>query len=135
MVQLGQGARMALAGALLVSGVGMAVADEVGKIEYDNACAACHGATGLGDGPLAEMMTVPVPDLTGLQAANDGKFPMLDVIQFIDGRTGTRGHGYPMPVWGDRFKASMEDMGSYGAEVQIRGRILSLAYFLQSLQK
>lgn len=135
MMQPGKFGRIALAGAMLVLGAGLASADEVGKAEYDSACATCHGATGVGDGPLAEMMTVPVPDLTKLQSANDGVFPMLDVIQFIDGRTGIRGHGYPMPVWGDRFKASLDDVGPYGAEVVVRGRILSLAYYLQSLQQ
>jgi len=41
--------------------------------------------------PRAESMTVELPVLTGFSAANDGSFPMLDVIQTIDGRQGTRG--------------------------------------------
>ena len=80
-------------------------------------------------------MTVEVPALTGLAAANDGTFPLLDVIQTIDGRQGTRGHGYPMPVWGTRFSKETETPGPYGAEAVIRGRILSLAYYLESLQE
>lgn len=112
-----------------------AVADELGKKEYMNNCASCHGESGLGQGPLSELMTVDVPSLTNLAANNDGKFPMLEVIQTIDGRQGTRGHGYPMPVWGDRFTASMGDMGPFGAEAAVRGRILSLAYYLESIQE
>ncbi|MCR8549815.1 cytochrome c [Salipiger sp. P9] len=111
-----------------------AQADQAGEAEYLNHCAACHGVSGTGDGPLAEMMTVPVPDLTQISARNDGAFPMLAMIQVIDGRTGVRGHGYPMPVWGQRFKDSAEEMGSYGSEIEVRGRILSLAYFLESIQ-
>lgn len=113
-----------------------AFAQDPGEVEYMQACAACHGATGVGDGPLAELMTVPMPNLTQLSAANDGAFPMLAVIQVIDGRTGIRGHGYPMPVWGDRFKTEAEPRaGEYGAELLVRGRVLSIAYYLESLQQ
>ena len=114
---------------------GAALAESAGKAEYMNACASCHGASAEGDGPLAEMMTVPVPSLTGLAAANDGVFPMLAVIHTIDGRQGTRGHGYPMPVWGMRFSEEVENPGPYGTEMVVRGRILSIAYYLESIQK
>ena len=114
---------------------GASVADELGESEYLNACASCHGESGAGDGPLAQLMTVKVPALTGLSAANDGVFPMLEVIQTIDGRQGIRGHGYPMPVWGKRFKDDIESAGPYGAEAIVRGRILSLAYYLETIQQ
>ncbi|MGC9369304.1 MAG: c-type cytochrome [Paracoccaceae bacterium] len=115
---------------------GAAHADDAGKAEYINACAACHGESGVGDGPLAELMTVPMPNLTTLAQQNDGVFPMLDVIHIVDGRTGVRGHGYPMPVWGSRFKGEVvEEMGDYGAEMVVRGRVLSIAYYLESIQQ
>lgn len=114
---------------------GMASAEELGKKEYMNNCASCHGETGMGAGPLSELMTVEVPSLTTLSADNDGKFPMLEVIHTIDGRQGTRGHGYPMPVWGDRFTASLENSTPFGAEAVVRGRVLSIAYYLESIQQ
>lgn len=110
-------------------------ADELGKSEYMNACAACHGASGAGDGPFAGFLKTEVPALTGLSAANDGEFPMLQVIHMIDGRQGVRGHGGPMPIWGNRFAEDTDESGPYGAETVVRGRILSLAYYLESLQK
>ena len=106
-----------------------------GQAEYMNSCASCHGVSGTGDGPLAELMTVEVSDLTQLSAANDGAFPMLDVIMTIDGRSGIHGHGYPMPVWGNRFEADAEGMGDYASEIEVRGRVLSLAMYLQSIQQ
>lgn len=118
---------------LLFSGAG--IAEETGRAEYMNHCATCHGEDAAGDGPLAELMTVPVPALTGLSAANDGVFPMLRVIHTVDGRQGIKGHGYPMPVWGKRFAKDIENAGPYGSEVIIRGRILSLAYYLETIQK
>ena len=40
-----------------------------------------------------------------------------------------------MPVWGSQFKAEMlEDAGIYGSEIYARGKVLSLAYYLQSIQ-
>ena len=127
------GATLGAALAILVSP--MSQAEEVGEAEYIAACASCHGASGAGDGPLADLMTVEVPSLTGLSAANDGAFPMLDVIQVIDGRTGVRGHGHPMPVWGSRYKADAMTAGEYAAEIEARGRVLSLALYIQSIQE
>jgi len=112
-----------------------ALAQDAGEQEYMNSCASCHGASGEGDGPLADLMTVDLPDLTQLSAQTEGEFPMLDVIMTIDGRSGIRGHGYPMPVWGDRFKVEASEAGDYAAEIDTRGRVLSLALHLQSLQK
>ncbi|MAB07585.1 MAG: 3-methyladenine DNA glycosylase [Rhodobacteraceae bacterium] len=112
-------------------------ADEMGKQDFMAGCAGGHGESGMGQGPLAEMLTVEVPDLTHLSANNDGKFPMLDVIHVIDGRTGVRAHGDPMPVWGTIFKADAAgDSGLMGgAEALARGRILSIAYYLESIQQ
>ncbi len=128
---------LGLAAIGMLAFAGSAIADELGKEEYLNSCASCHGVEGGGDGPLAEFLISPVPGLRGLSAANDGKFPMLDVIHTIDGRQGTRGHGFPMPVWGKQFAidADVEGLGAYGTEATVRGRILSIAYFLESIQE
>jgi len=81
-------------------------------------------------------MTVPVPDLTKIKEANDGQFPVMRIFKIIDGRTGIRGHGYPMPVWGDRFMADAEQrFGPFNAEAVVRGRILELVFHLQTIQR
>lgn len=128
---------------LLVSAVALSLAatavsaqSSAGLEEYVQACASCHGVAGQGNGPLAEYMNVEVPDLTRIALDNDGVFPMLHVIQIIDGRTGVRGHGSEMPVWGDRYKADIVPVaGEYGAELLVRGRILALATHLESIQE
>ncbi len=110
--------------------------EDAGKNEYMIACAICHGESAKGNGPFAGLLNIEVPGLTGLTAANDGEFPFLKTLMIIDGRTGVRGHGGPMPIWGDRFQAAaIEERGLLGAEIYARGRLLSLVEYIQSLQE
>jgi hypothetical protein len=126
----------AAAAALSLTATGATAQSAAGLEEYVQACASCHGIAGQGNGPLAEFMTVEVPDLTRIAMENDGVFPMNQVIQIIDGRTGVRGHGSEMPVWGRRYQVELTpDTGEYGAEVLIRGRILALATHLEAIQE
>jgi mono/diheme cytochrome c family protein len=114
---------------------GQLSAQGAGEAEYMSACSTCHGAAAMGDGPLAKYMNVPVPSLINLTKENDGEFPMLRVIMVIDGRTGVRGHGSAMPVWGRQFTESVIDIqGPYGAETYVRGKVLTLAQYLESIQ-
>jgi mono/diheme cytochrome c family protein len=115
-----------------------ALADEVdiGARLYQESCSGCHGASGKGGGELSHLLNVKPPALTGLSAANDGEFPMLNVIHIIDGRSGVRAHGGPMPIFGSLYSASSVTGGSdYGSVVEVRGRILSLAMYLESIQE
>ena len=123
---------LALAGAMTMTPA-IAQNADIGKQLYGQYCASCHGEGGSGDGPMAEYLTVKPSDLTGLAAANDGKYPMLDVIHIIDGRTGVRAHGGPMPVFGEVFTEG-SGTGSYADVLATRGRVLSLATYIESLQ-
>jgi mono/diheme cytochrome c family protein len=128
-----------LSATLAVCLVGTAAqADELadGKRLYDEFCMACHGAAGKGAGEIADLLTVDVPDLTHLADRNDGAFPMLEVIHIIDGRTGIRAHGGPMPLYGSMFSNQSALAGTgYGSVIETRGRILSLAMYLESIQE
>lgn len=108
----------------------------VGRDEYLVACAACHGEKADGNGEIATMFKQRVPDLTGIAKRNDGVFPLLQVIQAIDGRAVVRGHGNPMPVFGNRYRAKAGDEHAIlGAEAIARGRVLELALYIQSIQE
>lgn len=115
-----------------VAGVALAQDADIGAGLYADSCAACHGASGKGDGDMAGVMTIPAPDITKLAARNDGVFPMLQVIHIIDGRSGVRAHGGPMPVFGRTFSGDSE---GYEGVLAARGRILSLAMYLESIQQ
>ena len=68
---------------------------------YERLCSSCHGPTGRGDGPVASLIKVGVPDLTRLAYRDGGEFPTEDVRRTIDGRWDRRAHGArDMPVWG-----------------------------------
>jgi mono/diheme cytochrome c family protein len=108
-----------------------------GREEFLTSCASCHGENADGNGPIASMFKdTPVPDLRKISERNDGVFPTLKVFHIIDGRTGIRAHGYPMPVFGRRYEAQAEEMaGTYGSEALVRARVLELVYYLQSIQE
>lgn len=112
---------------------------DVGKREYEVACAVCHGVKGRGDGPLKEELKSGVPDLTVLARNNNGVFPFDRVYQVIDGRHEVRTHGpRDMPVWGNSLRSQsslyFEDYPPSDAESSARSRILALTEYLYRLQ-
>lgn len=108
----------------------------LGEETFLSACAGCHGEAAEGDGPMTEILTVPVPDLTGLSARNGGTFPWLRVVHSIDGRSGLRGHGGPMPIFGLLFDddPSVAD-GPDGSPVFVSARVLAVVEYLETLQR
>jgi len=112
---------------------------EVGAMEYRRHCAACHGVDGKGDGPVAEYMTQEPADLTQLAKRYGGRFPTETVYRIIDGRNGLRPHGTEeMPVWGERYEAEalrgQPLPPGVDPEFLVHARILSLVYYLDSIQ-
>jgi mono/diheme cytochrome c family protein len=78
-----------------------------GEVIYMRYCAACHGKSLKGDGPVASGLNKKPIDLTQLAKGNNGAFPFDKVCAMIDGRQSTRMHGTPdMPVWGEIFAAT-----------------------------
>ncbi|MBN2741209.1 MAG: cytochrome c [Rhodobacteraceae bacterium] len=127
---------LAACAALTVTTPAFAQNADVGKRLFDQYCASCHGIEGKGDGAMAKFLNITPSDLTVLSAANDGQYPMLKVIHIIDGRTGVRGHGGDMPVFGEVFmEQGGHDAPYYTDVLATRGRVLSLATYLESIQE
>lgn len=133
---IGMGAAALLA---LPTGV-MAQGAMMGAAAFRDHCAVCHGATGQGDGSVGALFAHRPKDLTQLSKENGGTFPMDRVIGAIDGRDKIPGHGLSasrMPVWGSYFlQQGVQAQGltpDLAAEV-VQGRILTLAYYLESIQ-
>ena len=103
-----------------------------GEIRFERNCGICHGLDAQGGGAFSELLKVNPPDLTTLTMKNNGSFPFTGVYNAIDGRnTPLAHHREGMPIWGERYKQSVED----GSEILIRGRILELILYLDSIQK
>jgi mono/diheme cytochrome c family protein len=94
-------------------------------------CASCHGEQARGNGPVADQLRTPPPDLTTFTARNGGVFPSERVHRIIDGR-GVASHGdREMPIWGDAFKASRDGF----TPDAIKKRIGALVQYLEGIQK
>ncbi|WP_417728784.1 c-type cytochrome [Roseovarius sp.] len=129
--------RLVLLLPLILANTAFAQERNWGEVFYSENCASCHGDLGMGDGELAGILTVEVPNLTKLSAQNDGTFPMLYVIQVVDGRSGLRAHGNPMPPYGAMFREELQPPSARAGAVEplIRGRILMIAEYIQSIQQ
>ena len=132
----------------LLGGAGTALAEEdfektLGRVEYQANCASCHGMAGKGDGPVAGQLKTQPPDLTGIMARNDGRFPFFEVYDVIAGETVVTPHGDPeMPVWGTRLTLDTEGSLEFGPPFPkgavreiVEGRILRIVYYLRSIQE
>ncbi|MGE0823812.1 MAG: cytochrome c [Candidatus Binatia bacterium] len=109
---------------------------EAGRKEFRQSCVLCHGLSGGGESVMTtlNLLTITPPDLRRLSQRHEGKFPFWYVYQVIDGRAVIRGHGTrDMPIWGDVF--IYQEDGSIENETRAIGRILSLIYYLQSIQE
>lgn len=120
---------------LLFSGLAGAteIVSYTGEENFQRLCAACHGSGGQGDGPVAEVLSVAVPDLTRIRESNGGEFPRETVKQQIDGRDRITAHGgAQMPVWGYEFYID-EGAGAF-SEQGVSATLDALVDYLETLQ-
>src|SRR5678815_2198989 len=69
---------------------------------YQESCAPCHGLGARGNGPVAPILKVAVPDLTLIAARRGGAFSADEIFRIVDGQADLGSHGpRKMPVWGD----------------------------------
>lgn len=80
---------------------GAAAADPPGKAVYDQACAACHGPTGEGNGPVAFAIK-PSPRNFTKDAFKAGDSVDQIFATITNGLAGTRMVGYPQISEADR---------------------------------
>lgn len=104
-----------------------------GMATYEASCMSCHGREARGDGPVAEILTIPPADLTQLREKHGGTYPVDYVYRIIDGREEYRAHGTrEMPVWGNVWGYVA---GEPVAEEKVKRRINELVEYLRSIQE
>ena len=99
---------------------------------YHEYCAVCHGKDGKGNGLAAAALKTQPTDLTTMiTRRHNGKFPALEVQEYIRGdREATAAHGTAeMPVWGSILKSVSSSRGFTDL------RVSNLVTYLESLQR
>ena len=105
-----------------------------GAATYRQNCVACHGKTGVGDGPLAADLPVPPANLRQLAAANDGVFPTGQVMTVIYGYRGKDYAGL-MPEFGPVLDSPLVNWTAPdGHEIPTPSALVALAAYLKTLQ-
>lgn len=113
----------------------------LGRADYKDRCASCHGDSGQGDGPVKSFLVKPPTDLTTIARRNAGRFPRERVREMIDGRwlADSGPHGSrEMPVWGQKFRDQAMDQPDDSprtAERVAQHRIGSLVKYLETIQQ
>lgn len=101
-----------------------------GKQMYQDYCAACHGMNGKGNGPAAQFLKTPPPDLTTIGNRYAGKSVATKVSAVLRSGTASRAHGtVAMPLWESLF-SSLHGGDQVGAL-----RIRNLSEYVESIQK
>jgi mono/diheme cytochrome c family protein len=131
-------AKKLVVGALVCVLPGVAAAQVIdeysGQETFMRYCAACHGESGQGDGPVASGLPITVPDLTRLQARKGDQFPEEVLRKIIDGREVVIVHGTRfMPVWGYEFW--LEEGADDAAQERVAIIVENLIEYLRSIQR
>lgn len=102
---------------------------------YRQLCTSCHGVSGRGNGPMAPLLKIDVPDLTHIAARQGGEFPAEYVRRTIDRRFERPAHGLPyMPVWGLKLSDPANPQAS-AASTRGNSMIDRLVAYLSSIQQ
>lgn len=109
---------------------------DLGKREFENNCAVCHGSDAKGKGVYNNFLKTDAPDLTTLAKRNGGVFPVANTFEIIEGAG--KGHGTrDMPIWGQEYKVRAGEYYvdvPYNPQAFVSGRILVLIEHLNKLQ-
>lgn len=101
---------------------------ESGRDTYLFHCAACHGRTGKGDGPVVSTLKAAPPDLTTFAKRRGGRFPEAEITAFIVGRRPSAHGSSDMPVWGPLFR----ELNPFDSRIDVR--LSRLVDYLKSIQ-
>ena len=106
-----------------------------GEQMYATLCASCHGVEGRGDGPAAQVLPQPVPDLTHMPRDHEGLINHGRIEKIIAGKDRKVRHDVvDMPKWERQFKYVRTGWNDRERYVFARKKIHALANHVESLQ-
>ena len=124
----------------LATSAGTAIAQDAnvkdGRDLFLYFCAECHGKDAASVGPMAEMLAIEPPDLTGLSERNAGAFPIEFVATQVDGREPTDVHSF-MPVFGQSLDTDQHVAIALpsGQPMLVSQHLADLIAYLQTVQR
>ena len=105
-----------------------------GQETFMRFCAACHGESGQGDGPVADGLPITVPDLTRMRERRGAGYSAEALRKIIDGTDIVVLHGTRyMPVWGYEFW--VEEGADDAATERVEIIVDNLIDYLRSIQR
>lgn len=106
-----------------------------GAADFATYCSACHGVSGVGDGPLAAGLDRKPADLTSLTARAGGTFPGTRVMAKIWGYADGRDVGRVMPQFADALEGTLVPYnGGDGIATPTPIRLVQIAEYLRTIQ-
>lgn len=113
--------------------VAMPEADEGAQFYAEN-CTSCHGASGQGDGPLADGLSPRPTDLTLLAQKNGGAFPAARALSYIYGDP-EQGHlARVMPQFGGAMADDLVPVEVDGTLTPTPRVLAALLQYLEAIQ-
>lgn len=101
-----------------------------GAYLYRTFCASCHGDTGRGDGPVADLAVRRPANLTTLALRHGGVYPRAAVRATLDGTSAVEGHAGPgTPDWAESLRRSAR-----GDERAVQQQIDAIVAHVETLQ-
>ncbi len=107
-----------------------------GRGLYQANCAACHGANGKGDGPMARAMAKAPKDLTLIAVRHNNSFPKAKVMSIIDGYARSDMDGPGMPEFGVLLEGDEVPFDSGdGRQTPTPRKLVALLEYIESIQE
>jgi len=106
-----------------------------GRQAFLSNCAACHGASAMGDGPMAAQLDKAPPDLTTLTQRYGGTYPRDYVLSTIDGLNRNPHSSGAMPEFGAGDMGPIVMTEDNGNPMPIPAELLALSDYLETIQR
>lgn len=129
-----------IAAAVLATGLAACVENAMpqasdGRGLYMEYCASCHGATAIGDGPMARAMVKPPKNLTLIEVRHKDVFPRAKVMSIVDGYARSDLAGPGMPEFGALLEGDLIPFDSGdGILTPTPRKLVALVEYLESIQ-
>lgn len=98
-------------------------------------CTSCHGASGQGNGPLADGLTPRPTDITVLAQHNNGTFPTAQALAYIYGDPEQAHLARVMPQFGGAMAEDLVPVEIDGVMTPTPRVLAALLAYMESIQR